>query len=78
LNREPNYISEQEKIIRFERAVTMKRVYRFPINIYRFALFDVQKNRVEVASPRGYAPASPVSRKSIKEYFIKEGFGHSH
>ena len=64
MNREPNYISEQEKIIRFERAVTLKRVYRFSNRFERFALFDVQKNRVEVASPRGYAPASPVSRKS--------------
>jgi hypothetical protein len=64
LNREPNYISEQENIFRFERAVTLKRVYRFSNRVNRFALFDVQKSRVEVASPRGYAPASPVSCKS--------------
>ena len=76
MNSEPNYISEQEKNIRFERAVTLKRVYRFSNRFERFALFDVQKNRVEVASPRGYAPASPRELQ-IKEYFVK-GWGHSH
>jgi hypothetical protein len=40
------------------------------IRFDRFALFDVQNNHAEVASPRGYLCASsPVSRKSgIKEY----------
>ena len=32
--------------------------------IERFALFDAQKNHVEVASPRGDAPLSPVSSKT--------------
>ena len=59
MNREPNYISEQEKIIRFERAVTLKRVYRFSNRFERFALFDVQKNRVEVASPRVMRQRAP-------------------
>jgi hypothetical protein len=64
LNREPNYISEKENIFRFERAAALECVYRFSNRIERFALFDAQKKLVEVASPRGYAPASPVSRKS--------------
>ena len=64
MNREPNYISEQETIFRFERAAALECVYRFSNRIERFALFDAQKNHVEVASPRGDAPLSPVSSKT--------------